>query len=142
MKLRFRESARWDIRDIHAHIFQWSPEGAANVARDIYAACRLIGEHPLASPETSDPLVRVKKAFEGGLGLRVYQGLTEFGGRPHKIDGMPWMDDDAEKNKLGEEYIAALSPLLSSAQTSREVMRAVSQLSPEIARRVSTAVFP
>lgn len=60
MKLRFREAARADISAIHAHIAKWSREGAANVARDIYAACRLIAEHPFAAPETSDPSVRVK----------------------------------------------------------------------------------
>ena len=60
MKLGFREAARADIRDIHTHISQWSPEGAANVSRDIYAVCRLIAEHPFSSPETSDPYVRVK----------------------------------------------------------------------------------
>ncbi|MBI2612641.1 type II toxin-antitoxin system RelE/ParE family toxin [Candidatus Kaiserbacteria bacterium] len=60
MKLQFRERARADIRDIHTHLLQWSPEGAANVSRDIYAACRLIAEHPFGAPETSDPYVRVK----------------------------------------------------------------------------------
>ena len=60
MKLRFRERARADIRDIYSHIFQWSKEGAVNVSRDIYAACRLIAEHPFSAPETNDPFVRVK----------------------------------------------------------------------------------
>jgi len=60
MKVRFRECAREDLRDIHEHIAEWNLEGAANVSRDVYAACRVIGKHPFAGPETSDPYVRVK----------------------------------------------------------------------------------
>jgi len=50
--------------------------------------------------------------------------------------------ENVEKNKLGEEYLAALTPLIASAKTPRDVMKAVVQLPPEIVERVSKRVYP
>ncbi|WP_295843678.1 type II toxin-antitoxin system RelE/ParE family toxin [Tardiphaga sp.] len=59
MKLRYRAQALADIDAIDRFVDQFSPGGADNVLRAIYASIHLICEHPLAYPQTDDPDIRV-----------------------------------------------------------------------------------
>ena len=83
----------------------------------------------------------IKDANTDKLGLRVYHGMIAHKGTTLR-PGNPWDRDDKEKNKLGEEYLAALEPLIASAKTPRDVMRAVLQLPPSLVERVSKRVYP
>lgn len=77
-----------------------------------------------------------------GFGLRVYHGMINKSGQPGLRTGNPWDRDDVEKNKLGEEYLAALKPLTASAKTPREVMLAVLQLPPDLVQKVTRRIYP
>ena len=78
------------------------------------------------------------------LGLRAYHGMIGRGGGSMRLADKGWQPqyENVEKNKLGEEYLAALTPLIASAKTPRDVMKAVVQLPPEIVERVSKRVYP
>ncbi len=83
------------------------------------------------------------KSGQPTVGLRMFDGYHAFTARPHKLEGKDvWQRDKPETNKLGEEYLAALTPLIASAKTPREVMRAVTQLPRDLIERVSKRVYP
>lgn len=60
MKVRYRALALVDLESIFRFLNERSPAGAGNVLRAIREAIDDIAEHPLASPRTSDPEIRVK----------------------------------------------------------------------------------
>jgi len=60
MNVRYRARALADLDDIFRFLNGRSPTGARNVLRSLADAIDSIGEHPLASPRTSDPDIRVK----------------------------------------------------------------------------------
>ncbi len=60
MKVRYRARALADLDDIFRFLNERSPTGAGNVLRALAEAIDSVAEHPLASPRTSDPDVRVK----------------------------------------------------------------------------------
>ncbi len=60
MKVRYRALALADLENIFRFIDERSPTGAVNVLKAIRKAIDDIAEHPLASPRTSDPGIRVK----------------------------------------------------------------------------------
>lgn len=79
---------------------------------------------------------------EADFGLRAFLGMTGFEHGPMKVMDNPWTHDDATKLKLGEEYVAVLMPLIASAKTPREVMRAVQKLPANITEQVVKRIFP
>lgn len=78
------------------------------------------------------------------LGLRMYHGMIGRGGGPMRLADKGWQPqyENVEKNKLGEEYLVALAPLVASAKTPRDVMKAVNELSSDLRERVSRRVYP
>lgn len=60
MKVRYRARALADIDGIFQYLNERSPTGARNVLRALAEAIDDVGGHPLASPVTSDPDIRVK----------------------------------------------------------------------------------
>jgi len=60
MKVRYRARALADIDGIFQYLNERSPTGARNVLRALAGAIDDVGSHPMASPGTSDPDIRVK----------------------------------------------------------------------------------
>ena len=60
MKVRYRTLALADLESIFHFLNERSPSGARNVLRAIHDAIAEIAEHPMAAPQTSDPVIRVK----------------------------------------------------------------------------------
>jgi toxin ParE1/3/4 len=60
VKVRYRARALADLGDIFSFLDQRSPTGARNVLRAIHRAIDEVAAHPLGSPRTSEPDVRVK----------------------------------------------------------------------------------
>ena len=60
MRIRYRARALADLEDIFRFLNERSPTGARNVLRAIHQSIGDIAAHPLASPRTSDPDIRVK----------------------------------------------------------------------------------
>jgi toxin ParE1/3/4 len=60
MNIRYRARALADIDEIYQFLNERSPTGAQNVVRALVQAIGEVADHPLASPRTSDPDIRVK----------------------------------------------------------------------------------
>jgi plasmid stabilization system protein ParE len=75
MKVRYRALALADIDKIFNFLNDRSPTGARNVLRALYEPIDEIAAHPLASPRTSDPDIRVKV-----LGRYRYKVFFSVGG--------------------------------------------------------------
>jgi plasmid stabilization system protein ParE len=68
MNIRYRARALADLEDIFQYLDERSPAGAQNVLRALHNAVADIADHPLASPRTSDPEIRVR--ILGGIATR------------------------------------------------------------------------
>lgn len=74
MRVRYRARALADLDDIFRFLDQRSPTGARNVLHAIRRAIDEIAEHPLASPRTSDPDIRVK--IIGRYRYKIFYGVV------------------------------------------------------------------
>lgn len=120
----------------------WSASEQQNFLQNLFFAMICLPEN-VARRMSFGSGIAYKNIGEGNVGLRAFLGTTGFSyGRPLKIMDKPWAYDDVTKLRLGEEYIAALSPLVASVQTPREVMRAVTQLPDNIRSQTTKRIFP
>jgi toxin ParE1/3/4 len=64
MRIQYRRQAQADIERIQRYLATLNPQGARKVLESIRSAIEFISPNPDASPQTSDPAVRMKVVIQ------------------------------------------------------------------------------
>ncbi len=119
----------------------WDADGQQKFLQNLFLALVCLPE-PAARQVSFGAGIGRDGVQDGKVGLRAFHGMSGFAyDRSLKITDQPWKNDNAERLKFGEDYVAALLPLIASAKTPREVMRAVTQLPKPLVAEVTKKMF-